>query len=337
MAQKMIEDTNAAVDSKRSKRCVGAPIFTFPSDKDAHFVVCLATGLVAPGMFFMDRAENSWPVVSPFIGALFLHNIRSLSHSDDSADRDLAEKFAPGAAARMLQSMYSRITANDTASGRIVINPSKRDAAAAVIKGKTGPQRKFTDALKTALENAPLRFRSDKSAPFLPASYAFHCGFTSAEIAAELAALIQYAQDFEKHWGWHGKDILRDANFVYEKRKDKRNAKRPTYTIERTDVHGNVIDSRTFEDFLEARKYFKSSQTPQASMGNNWNSILQDNYKKIEKGEEIREPQEEEARAGTAVVRIFRSKETLKDAFQKMCDAKTAASSSTSSLSDDSE
>lgn len=332
MAQKMIEQDTAEIEAKRSKRSVGAPIFSFPSQKDNHFVVCLASGQVAQSMFFMDRAENSWPVLSPFIGALFLHNIKSLSHSDDSADRELAERFAPGAAARMIQSMFSRLTANDTLSGRCVINTATRDSAAAVIKGKTGPQRKFLDALKIALENAPLRFRPDKSKPFLPISYAHHCGFTSAEILPEMAKLMEMAQDFEAHWGWHGKDILRDADYVYQKRKDKRNAKKATYTVEKTDYVGNVIERVEFTDFREARAAFRQKTWPEMVDNCPWRRVVAANLKKIKDEEEdekeqkdvIREPQEEEVRAGRIAVRIYRTKENLKNLLQR---AKASTSS----------
>lgn len=325
MAQKQIDE------SKKNKGPAGAVLVRTPYSGNERLVLCSATGVPLVGGYALDRAFNTVVVASPYIGALLLSNLKALSVSQSHVDRKLADTLLPRIEQRLFQNMWTRLTRNDNPR-RMVIDESALSTQAASIKGKRGPYSKFIDALNTSLKDAPLSFSESYAAPILPIPYSLACGYSWAEIAPLLAELYERAEKFEKHWGWHCRDLKKGAKEIHSRRSERRMKK--IYFVVQMDTMGKTILEETFDSLVEAHDRACEIKSKAQKPGSPWEVEISGHETTLvdKNGGRLTLPQEIRWRQGRCSLSLYRSPEKLVDLIREPGEA---CSSSDQSLSDD--
>jgi hypothetical protein len=276
---------------------------------DEEYLFCAATGLPLRQAFFLDRGTDTWPVCSPFVGALMIHNLTEYIRSPGFDD--IPEGREPPSQ-KQLVIMWNRLCKVgpmvDKSLTPCNFSPQPFLERCAAVKGNMGMQRKFTDELKKALEKAPFVYKASSGDPFLP--FHFSCESfdpTVPETAAKVAELLKIGNAFEKEWGWRCVDLLKTAEQIREKRK-----RHPRlYYVEKKE--GGKTDLFTFpklEEAYEKATSLMEGRTFDVRVSVNPREITVNGYKKDDAYQEI------QWRRGQVIIQIFRDKELLKKAFE---------------------
>lgn len=275
---------------------------------DEEYLFCAATGVPLRHAFFLDRGTDTWPVCSPFVGALMIHNLTEFIRSPGFDD--VPEGREPPSQ-KQLVIMWNRLCkVGSMVDGSLTpcnFAPKPFLERCAAVKGNMGMQRKFTDELKKALEKAPFVYKPSSGDAFLPLQ--FSCDSfdpTLPVLAAQMAELCKMAYAFEQEWGWRCADLIKTPEQIREKR--KRHPK--LYYVEKKE--GGPSELFTFPSLAEA--YEKATalmegRTFDVRVSANPREITVNGYKKDDAYQEI------QWRRGQVIIQIYRDIELLKKAF----------------------
>lgn len=231
--KKLTRSTMAAASlevtaKKKNKNPQSAKIVLLPSPgKPVKAIVCVATMLPCVRAFFGDRAQNAFPFVNPYVGALMAHNLSRMMAQAQTIDSDMPERLYPGITPRLLSMIKSNLTKpGDT------YRPEFIEQIAVGIKGRAGPHTKFVDALEGSILEGPLVWTPDTNKPFLPISMALAAGHSWASIIDELRQLLRRSEGFIEEWAWHGEALMLTGEQLHLNRKERRTKKSPTHAAD---------------------------------------------------------------------------------------------------------